>query len=287
MKIIEITDKNYPKRLLDIKNPPPKLYVKGNEKLLNNISLAIVGSRKATEYGIKYAQKFAKAIAEYNVTIISGLAIGIDAVSHDVAKDCIGNTIGVLGCGINQIYPEENKELFSEILENGGCIISEYEPDEEINMKNFPKRNRIISGIAMGILVVEAGYRSGSTITAKYGFEQNKKVFCLPRDIGVTNGIGTNDLIKIGAKLVTRPEDILEELGIINAKEEEHNQKIEIPKIKKEYEDIYNLILYTPTNLQYITNKSGIKISEINQKLTILELEGYIKSLPGNNYVRI
>lgn len=287
MKIIEITDKNYPKRLLDIKNPPHKLYVKGNEKLLNNISLAIVGSRRATEYGIKYAKEFAKSIAEYNVTIISGLAIGIDAVAHDIAKECIGNTIGVLGCGIDQIYPEENKELFGKILENGGCIISEYEPDEEINMKNFPKRNRIISGISMGILVVEAGYRSGSTITAKYGFEQYKKVFCLPRDIGVANGIGTNDLIKRGARLVTRPEDILEEFGIINAEEEEHNPKIEIPKIKEEYQDIYNLILYTPTNVQYITKKSGLNISEINQKLTILELEGYIKSLPGNNYVRI
>jgi DNA processing protein len=287
MKIIKNTDYNYPKSLLNIKKPPSKLYVEGNDKLLNNTSLAIVGSRKCSEYGIKYAKEFAKTIADNNITIVSGLASGIDSVAHFTATNTIGNTIAVVGCGLNYVYPEENKELFDEILKNNGCIISEYEPDTEVNMSNFPKRNRIISGLSKGVLVIEAGYRSGSTITARYGFEQNKKVFCLPRNIGEKNGIGSNELIKKGAILVTSPEDILEEFGIANTHKEEYAEKEENRKIKKEYKTIFDLILYTPTNIQYISKKSGLKISEVNEKLTILELEGQIKSLPGNNYVRI
>lgn len=296
MKIIDITDKYYPKRLLNIKNPPQKLYVKGNYKLLNNQSLAIVGSRRCSQYGVKYAQKFAKEICSKNITIISGLALGIDAVAHEIAKDCIGNTIGVLGCGINQVFPEENRYLFDEILKNDGCIISEYGPDEEINKQNFPKRNRIISGISNAILVVEAGYRSGSTITGKYGLEQKKNVYCIPRDLGITNGIGTNDLIKLGAKLVTNSEDILEEFiikepeGKISKQKQEdviENDDIENVQIEKEYLEIYNLILYKPINIQQLVKKSGLNISKLNQKLTILELEGHIKNLPGNNYVRV
>lgn len=296
MKIIDITNKYYPKRLLNIKNSPQKLYVKGNYKLLNNQSLAIVGSRKCSQYGVKYAQKFAKEICSKNITIISGLALGIDAVAHEIAKDCTGNTIGVLGCGINQVFPEENRYLFDEILKNNGCIISEYGPDEEINKQNFPKRNRIISGISNAILVIEAGYRSGSTITGKYGLEQKKNVYCIPRDLGITNGRGTNDLIKLGAKLVTNSEDILEEFIIKEQKEKSNKQKnedvyenndIENLQIEKEYLEIYNLILYKPINIQQLVKKSGLNISKLNQKLTILELEGHIKNLPGNNYVRV
>ena len=170
MKIIKITDIKYPKRLLEIKNPPKQLYVEGNEKLLNNDSLAIVGSRNCTSYGIKYAKEFASEISKNNITIVSGLAIGIDSVAHAFSKDSNGKTIAVMGCGLDKIFPKENKELFNQILENNGCIISEYPPNTEINTKNFPKRNRIISGISLGVLVIEAAYRSGSTITARHRF---------------------------------------------------------------------------------------------------------------------
>lgn len=307
MKIIQITDNEYPKRLLEIKNPPEKLYVKGNIDLLNNNSIAIVGSRKCTDYGIKYTKKFAKEIANNNVTIVSGLAIGIDSVAHEIATKCVGNTIAVLGCGLNNIYPKENMELFNLILENNGCVISEYEPNVKVCMKNFPKRNRIISGISLGVLVTEAKFRSGTTITAKYGFEQNRKVFCLPRDIGETNGVGSNNLIKLGAKLVTDSKEILDELEIKSPKDkniendikvvEDIDLKKELEKTEKYEEDeqsqideelkeIYNLISYVPKNINYIAMKSKCGISNVNQKLIILELKGYIKSLPGNNYVR-
>lgn len=168
MTIIKITDNRYPKRLLDIKNPPKQLYVEGNAELLNNKSLAIVGSRKCTSYGIKYAKEFASEISKNDITIVSGLAIGIDTIAHQFSKDSIGRTIAVVGCGLDHIYPKENEELFRQIVENDGCIISEYPNGTEVDTKKFPERNRIISGISIGVLVIEAAHRSGSTITARY-----------------------------------------------------------------------------------------------------------------------
>ena len=288
MKIIKKEDKDYPQRLLELNNPPKQLYVQGNTKLLNNKALAIVGSRKCTQYGIKHTQEFAKTIANHNITIISGGALGIDAVAHESAMYQVGSTIAVVGCGLNHVYPEENRELFNQILENNGCIISEYEPDEPVNMKNFPKRNKIISGLADAVFVVEAAYHSGSTITGRLGFEQGKNVFCLPRDIGITKGSGTNNLIKQGAKLVTTPQDILEEFGIKENKPTKEQTTQTLPKlddeptnlIPQQYLDIYNLISYTPQNIQILAKQSALPISQITQKLTMMELEGYIKSLP-------
>lgn len=300
IKLIKKENENYPKQLLEIDNPPEKLYLLGNESLLQNTSLAIVGSRNCSEYGIKYAKQFAKEIAKEGITIISGLALGIDTVAHEVAQKYKGKTIAVVGCGFNYIYPEENKDLFKSILENDGCIISEYEPNEPIDMRNFPKRNRIISGLANGVLVVEAGYRSGSTITGRLGLKQGKKVFCIPRNLEVSKGLGTNELIQKGAKLVTCPQDILQEYGEKYVKQEKRSitkinkpckkqndrkinlkQKVdEIIHIPNDYMTIYQFISYTPQNIQYFANRSGLKIAEVTQKLIMLELQGYIKSMP-------
>ena len=297
MKIIEKEDENYPKQLLKIKQPPEKLYILGDEKLLQNLSLAIVGSRSCSEYGIKHTKEFAKEIAEAGITVISGLALGIDTVAHEVAQNRKGKTIAVVGCGFDYIYPEENKELFCSILTNGGCIISEYETNEPIDMRNFPKRNRIISGLSDGVLVVEAGYKSGSGITGRLALEQNKKVFCLPRNIGESKGIGTNELIQKGAKLVIKPQDILQEFGVkdkaekrtsIQAYQTKTNEEInkkqneirEATHIPKEYMNIYQFTSYTPQNIQYFAKRSGLRIAEVTQKLIMLELQGYIKSLP-------
>lgn len=286
---IKIIDKNcsdYPKNLKSISNSPDKLYVIGNEKLLNNRSIAIVGSRKCSEYGVKYAKKFAKEISNEGITVVSGLALGIDSVAHEFSKGEKGKTIAVVGCGLNHIYPEENKELFFSILKNDGCIVSEYEPDAEIDMKNFPKRNRIISGISDGVLVVEASYKSGSTITGRIGLQQNKKVFCIPRGLEDSKGKGTNDLIQKGAKLVTSAYDIFMEYENWNINYEiEKETNISINKeakkhVPNEYMHIYQLISYTPQNIQYFAVKSGMKIAEVTQKLIMLELQGYIKSMP-------
>ena len=285
MKIIKCTDKEYPQRLLKIKDYPKQLYVEGNIELLNKNSIAIVGSRLHSKYGEEYATIFANELSKNGITVISGLAKGIDTIAHKESKDYLGNTIAVIGSGFNHIYPKENEKLFKEIIEGNGCIISEYEPNQEIDNTKFPERNRIISGIALGVLVIEAKFRSGSEITATYAMKQGKKVFCIPRNIGEKNGVGTNNLIKKGAKLVTSPNEIMDELEINYNKEE--NFEIEHKEVKEEYLKVYNYIENIPININELIKKCGLNISEINRILTMLELEGNIKTLPGNEYVRI
>ena len=191
----------------------------------------------------------------------------------------IGRTIAVIGCGFNNIYPEENIELYNQILEKGGCIVSEYEPGRKADLNTFPKRNRIISGISMGTLVVEAEYRSGSSITAKYTIEEQKMLFCIPSNIDSKQGVGTNRLIKQGALLATSAEDILDMYVLY----EDIPEKNEIPK---EYEEIYNYIKKTPTDLNEISRKTGLSISKTSSLLALMEIEGYIKSLAGNKFVK-
>lgn len=282
-KIYEIneTDELYPKKLLQIKDRPNKIYVVGNIELLNNKSIAIVGSRISTTYGEYYAAKFAKEISKKGITIISGLAKGIDTVAHQNSKQEKGRTIAVLGCGFNHVYPKENEELFNEIIEDGGCIVSQYSPNTDINLKEVPFRNRIISALSDGVLIVEARYRSGSGVTAKYAFEQNKKVFCLPNQIGVTTGVGTNNLIKKGAILVTNPNEILTQIGENVEKDTEENEKTEF-KIPNEYKEIYEKLEEGKIGINELARSLNQTIVQINQKLTLMELEGLIEMLPGN-----
>ena len=275
MKILSKTNKFYPKRLLNIHNPPSKLYVEGNYKLLNSNSIAIVGTRKCTEYGKKYSAKFAKELSQKGMCIVSGLAIGIDTIAHINSMEELGKTIAVIGSGFNHIYPEENEWLFHKIIENGGCVVSEYHPDEKKDMANFPERNRIISGLALGVLVVEAPYRGGSTITAKHARLQGKEVFCIPNRLDEPEGYSTNWLIQNGANLVMEPDDILQYYDL--------QPKITIPK---EYEEIYNLINTQPISANEICKMTGKKISEIMQILFMLELDGYIKCVAGNKYIK-
>lgn len=278
---INETDELYPKKLLQIKDRPNKIYVVGNIELLNNKSIAIVGSRISTTYGEYYAAKFAKEISKKGITIISGLAKGIDTVAHQNSKQEKGRTIAVLGCGFNHVYPKENEELFNEIIEDGGCIVSQYSPNTDINLKEVPFRNRIISALSDGVLIVEARHRSGSGVTAKYAFEQNKKVFCLPNQIGVTTGVGTNNLIKEGAILVTNPNEILTQIGENVEKDTEENEKTEF-KIPNEYKEIYEKLEEGKIGINELARSLNQTIVQINQKLTLMELEGLIETLPGN-----
>lgn len=277
IKLIESTDLEYPNKLLEIKEYPKELYVIGNEKLLCKKAIGIVGARESTGYGEKCARIFAREISKANICIVSGMAIGIDTAAHEGAIREKGSTIAVLGCGFNKIYPKENIDLFNDILKKGGCIISEYSPNTEANLSTFPKRNRIISGLSNGILVVEAMHRSGSLITAKYAKEQNKKIFCIPGNIDIKTSVGTNRLIQNGAKLVTTPGNILEEL----------EDKVKEKRIEKEYQEIYNYLTDIPININVIAKKCNLNISELTQKLLIMEIKGYVKSMPGNEYVRL
>lgn len=257
----------------------------GNIKLLQNKSIAIVGTRASTPYGEVYAKKFASKISKIGISIISGLALGIDTISHKNSMKNKGKTIAVIGSGFKEIYPKENTILFKEIIENGGCIISEYPPEEKVNMANFPTRNRIIAGISSCVLVIEAKYRSGSSITAKNAFEQKKPVFCIPNQLGIKTGVGTNNLIKMGAKLVTNVNDILLQIGEKQIEEKEQEQEEIILKqivVKKEYKTIYEILKKEPININELAKITKEEIQKINQKLTMMEIEGLIETLPSN-----
>ena len=217
MIIEEISIKNneYPNQLKNIYDPPAKLYVLGNRYILNQKNFAIVGSRKATEYGKKVAMQISKELSENGLNIVSGLAIGIDSYAHLgclQVKDA-GKTIAVLGSGLDVIYPKENRKLAEQIINSGGCIISEYPIGSKIEKNNFPQRNRIISGLSEGILVVEASKKSGALITAEFGIEQGKEVFAVPGDINREQSEGCNLLIKDGANVVTSSQDIIYVIG--------------------------------------------------------------------------
>lgn len=226
MKIeeISINSKEYPKKLKNIYDPPSKLYVLGDKRLLHQKGISIVGARNATQYGREVAYKTSKELAENGINIISGLAIGIDTCAHlgamqleSIMQDKIqqklskiGRTIAVLGSGINNIYPKENIELARQIIKSGGCLISEYPLNSKPEKLHFPQRNRIISALSDGVLVVEASKTSGALITAEFALEQGKDVFAIPGDITKEQSKGCNELIKDGAILITSSQEILD-----------------------------------------------------------------------------
>lgn len=209
--IISIEDSEYPNILKEIYNPPLNIYIRGNKKILNNTSIGIIGCRKSSDYGRKIAREFAYNISKNGINIVSGLAYGIDSYAHLGAVDAKEKTIAVLGNGLDSIYPKQNINLAQNILNLGGSIISEYPLGTKPEKMNFPARNRIISGICKGLLVVEAKEKSGTLITVDFALEQGKDVFVIPGNINLENSVGTNSLIKQGAKLVTDWTEIVEE----------------------------------------------------------------------------
>ncbi len=212
MKVIYQAEKNYPEKLKHIYAPPAKLYLLGDETILNKPSIAIIGCRQASDYGKKVAFRFAYELAKQGIVVISGLARGIDTYGHLGAVKANGKTIAVLGSGFAHIYPAENKGVCREIIQKGGAIVTEYSPESKPEKMHFPARNRLISGLSNGVLVVEAKEKSGTLITVDYALDQGKEVFIIPGNITNPNSNGTNSLIQQGAKLVTKVEDILAEL---------------------------------------------------------------------------
>lgn len=233
--ILKITQKDdtYPDSLRKIKNPPKQLYLEGNINLLNTNIISIIGSRSCTENGIKLATKFAKELSKQGIVIASGMATGIDSAAHRGTLKVKGKTIAVLGSGFNNIFPKENIKLYHEIIKNNGLVITEYEPNIEPSSNRFLERNRIVSGLSIGILVVEAAHRSGTSVTARLATEQEKKIFVLPHEIGDIHGVGTNRLIRNGAILVTSPREIIEEFEFLEYKELKINNTNSINKSKR------------------------------------------------------
>ena len=281
-EIIKLTpsDIEYPEKLKRYKTFPKELYAIGNMELLNKLSIAIVGTRNINNYGIIQTERFASYLSQKGITIVSGLANGVDTVAHTNSMEYAGKTIAVVASGFNHIFPKNNEILFEKIIENGGLIISEYKPDEDINMSNFHKRNRIISRLAEATLVTEAGIKSGSTLTAHITIKDKKLVFCIPGNITDAVCRGCNLLISEGAILVESPKEIIEYLEI-------DEKLIDDSKIKPAYKEVYQLMnKTTPISVNEICQITKKKIQEVSEILLMLETDGFIQEKGYNTYIR-
>jgi DNA processing protein len=285
IKIISLENKNYPKLLKEIYDPPYLLYYKGNIKKDFSYSVAIVGTRKYSSYGEQVAEKLAFELSKNNITIVSGLALGIDTIAHKTCLRANGNTIAVLGSGLDNknIYPGSNKNLVNNIILNNGCIISEFAPGTPPLRHNFPQRNRIIAGLSLGVIVVEAKKRSGALITANHALEQNREVFAVPGNIFSENSKGPNNLLKMGARLVSESDDVLETLNLTKAIEFTNNKKI-IGETKEE-EIIISFLSHEPMFTDELIRKTKLDASKISSTLTIMEMKGMIKNIGGAQYI--
>ena len=279
--ILTLADNAYPQSLLEIADPPNVLYVRGNAALLQTRGLAMVGSRNATPQGLQTAENFAKTLAGRGLCIISGLALGIDAAAHRGALAAGGETIAVIGTGADRIYPARNKELALAIVEQG-AIVSEFPLGTPAIAANFPRRNRIISGLSRGVLVVEAAPESGSLITARLAGEQGREVFAIPGSIHSPVARGCHKLIKQGAKLVETAQDVLEELGDIN-------QQVVTSESSTSSEEnpLLAALGHDPCTLDELVERTGLRADQLLGELLTLELSGQLATLPGNRYQRL
>jgi len=292
VKVIALDSDDYPETLKQIDSPPMLLYSKGELKPEDKFSIAIVGSRLMTEYGRRVAEKIASELAGYGLTIISGMARGIDTASHKGALKAGGRSIAVLGSGLDRPYPTENAELFKS-LSKSGCVLSEFPMGTPPNKENFPRRNRIISGLSRGVVVVEATKESGSLITANYALEQNKEVFAVPGNITSKVSQGTNELIKKGAKLVLDVHDILEELHphLIALKEyalKSLSAKVAMPAQAIEMTDdekkVVGVIGNEPVHIDNIARRLNLPPQLLLGVLLNLEIKGIVRQTEGKNF---
>lgn len=281
-RVITLKDEEYPKRLKDIYDPPALLYVRGELKKEDEFAISIVGSRKTTPYGRWFTEKVSQELARHGVTIVSGMARGIDSLAHWGAISGGGRTIAVLGCGVDVIYPSENRNLFAKMIDRG-AILSEFPMGSPPEGGHFPRRNRIISGLSLGVVVVQASEKSGSLITAGYALEQGREVFAVPGNVGTESSRGTHRLIKEGAKLVESSEDILEEILPQWRGGRETTPKVEIPRpdLTEEEKVLYELLSETPLHIDVMIRESRMDPGKVSSLLLNLELKGMVSQWPG------
>ncbi|UOA09189.1 DNA-processing protein DprA [Methylobacter sp. S3L5C] len=284
--VITFNDANYPLQLKEIADPPPILFVRGNPDLLALPQIAIVGSRNPSSLGEETAFNFAKTLSRHGFIITSGLALGIDAASHRGALNAQGLTIAVAGTGLDRVYPARHKDLATEIV-NTGAMISEFPPGTSAKANHFPRRNRIISGLCQGLLVVEAAKQSGSLITARMALEQNREVFAIPGSIHNPLARGCNALIRNGAKLVETTQDILEELNQYYSQDEKLLSFTMESTLDQEQETLLNHVMFSPTSIDTLVENTGESVEVISSMLLILELQGYLEATAGGCYMRV
>ncbi len=283
--ILTYQDPGYPQRLLTIYDYPPLLYVRGRLSEADELAVAVVGSRRASSYGRKVAQNIAAGLAQRGVTVISGLARGVDSVAHRGALAVGGRTVAVLGSGIDVIYPAENKALAGQIVQNG-AVISEFPPGSGPEAGHFPRRNRIISGLSMGVVVVEAGVRSGALLTARFALDQNREVFAVPGNIDFAGSQGPHHLIQDGAKLVRNVQDILDELPVPGRTEHAGLPVRSMPSLSADEEKLLDVVTDQPAAVDDLIARSGLQPAETLVLLLSLEMKGLIQQLFGKKFVR-
>lgn len=288
--VVTITDKNYPKLLLEIPTPPPIIYFKGNLDLCRKNSLAVVGSRKCTFYSKQVINRIIGEVAKecQHMVITSGLALGVDTLAHQKTLETSAKTIAVLGSGLDKktIYPTQNQNLADEIVNSGGLLLSEFPPEAPALKQNFPQRNRIISGLSLGTLVVEAKARSGALITANYALEQNREVMAVPGNIFSPTSNGPNKLIGMGAKAVTSADDVIDCLNLTKKEKSAINNKQQ-SNLSETEKIIINCLSHEPTHTNDLAKKVQLNTSTINSILSLLEIKGEIKNVGGMRYIRL
>ncbi len=280
---ITFLDSDYPKNLKQIYDYPPFFFLQGNLAEKDDMAVAIVGTRTASTYGRSITEKISSELSAKGFTIISGFATGIDTYGHQAALNSGGRTIAVFGSGLDVIYPPENKNLVEKVVQNG-AIISEFLMGTKPEAENFPKRNRIISGLSLGVIVVEAGAKSGALLTAQYALEQNKEVFAIPGNLTSKTSEGTNALIKQGAKLVTSVDDVLSELKVYNSRSKEKVQSI--PELPADEKSVYQMLSEEPAHIDLIAQTVSVSTGQALSLLLNLELKGLVKQLSGKMFTR-
>lgn len=284
--IITLNDPAYPENLKNIYDPPPFLYVKGGITKNDANAIAVVGSRNASEYGISATERISRELARSGLTIVSGMARGIDSTAHYGALSVNGRTIAVLGSGIDVVYPPENRKLYESIAEHG-AVISELPIGTEPNAYNFPARNRIISGLSLGVLVVEASLKSGSLITARLALEQGRDVFAVPGNVHSYKSKGTHRLLKEGAKLVESAQDIRDEIRVnVSAAGADEKQPEVSIDLSPDSRSVYELLHEEPVHIDELIAQTGFASSKVSAILLDLELDGLIKQLPGKRFAK-
>ena len=288
--ILTFNDPLYPVLLAKIHDPPPYLYYKGSPSKQDRHSLALVGSRLGTPYGIKVTERLAWGLSQKGLTIVSGMARGIDTAAHQGALMSQGRTVAVLGSGLDVIYPPENQKLYERIVEQG-MVCTEFPPGTLPERQNFPIRNRIISGMSLGVVIVEATQRSGSLITARLALDQGREVFAVPGSVESFKSSGTHNLIKQGAKLVEHAQDILEELRWEESPQKAESEQPAVlidrtPSLSLKEKQIWDLLSDGSMQVDQMVRQTGIGISPMLSLLLNMELKGLIKQLPGKFFIR-
>lgn len=284
--MLTLADPDYPERLRQSAGAPPVLYIRGTLTAADELAIGVVGTRRATGYGREVTTRLATDLAAAGLTIVSGLAKGIDACAHTAALDAGGRTIAVLGCGVDVVYPAEHRALARRICESGrGALVSEYHLGVQPEATNFPARNRIISGLSLGVLITEAPTRSGALITTDFAAEQGREVFAVPGSILSPNSAGPNELLKDGAKPVTSAEDILVELNLARREAEAETRRA-LPENEDE-RALLRLLGDGPTHINDLAHDSGLPVSAAGSLLIMLELKGLVRQLGAGQYVRV